>query len=230
MVYMAKAKFLMVIVTVSFIFGTAVHSVYGISLSDSNLTEGNGSLDPVKDSWLSETEKKAYEEAKSRGEYIPKIIATYGKLPELKTEEQKQKWYNNLSNIMVSIRDRMDIYFYPNGSVIASGYNYKGYMEVTFEENLTIEKTLMDEIYVIIDKEAKKRGIQEIPVEFTLDSLPQLLDVTPPSQNGETTTTSQINKTTSAQRNENSAEKSVPGFGLLGGLITLLCVWLFRRK
>lgn len=226
---MRKAKFLMVIVAVLYIFGIAVYSVYGISLSDSNLTEGNGSLNPVKNSWLSESEKKAYEEAKGRGEYKSKIIATYGKLPELKTEDQKQKWFNNLSNIMGSIRDRMDTYIYPNGSSIGYGYNYKGYMEVTFIENLTIEKTLMDEIYVIIDNEAKKRGIQEVPVEFTLGSLPQL-DVMSSSQNGEIITTPQINKTNSIQPDESSKEKSVPFPELPDVLIVLFTGWLFIRQ
>ncbi len=155
MVYMAKAKFLMVIVTVSFIFGTAIHSVYGISLSDSNLTEGNGSLNSVKKDWLSESEKKAYEEyiRSGRDSYKPLVIASYGKLPELQTEEQKLKWFNNLSGIVEGIRDKMLPDIYPKGPYVGYGYNYKGYIEVTFEENLTIEKTLMDEVYAIIDKE-----------------------------------------------------------------------------
>ncbi len=225
MIYMRIVKYLIVIAIV-LLSTTAVHSAYGISLSDSNLT-GNGSLNSTNKDWPSESEQKAYEEAKSRGGYEPKIIATYGKLPALETEEQKQKWYNNLRDITEGIRDKMNPYIYPNGTSIGFGYNYKGYIEVTFEENLTIQKSLIDEIYVIIDKEAKKRGIQEVPVEFTLDSLPQL-DVIPSSQNGETTTTPQINKT--AQRDENSAEKSTPSFGLVGGMISVFCVWLFRRK
>ncbi len=40
---MGKTKYLIVIAIVLYTFGTATHSAYGISLSDSNLT-GNGSL------------------------------------------------------------------------------------------------------------------------------------------------------------------------------------------
>ena len=225
MIYMRIVKYLMMITVVLYIFGTAVHTVYGISLSESNLIDGNGSLNSTNKDWPSESEQKAYEETKEGGEYKPKIIATYGKLPPLETEEQKQKWYNNLSDIKEGIRDKMYPYIYPNGTSVGYGYNYKGYMEVTFEENLTIEKTLMDEIYAIIDKEAKKRGIQEVPVEFTLGSLPQLDLIS--TQTGETTTTPRINKT--AQRDESSPEKSTPDFGLFGGLISMFCGWLYYR-
>lgn len=230
MVYMKKAKCLIVIVVmVLYIFSTAVHSVYGTSSSDGNLTEGNVSSDSVKKDWLSESEKKAYEEAIGREYKESKVIATYGKLPKLETEEQKLQWFDNLSVIIGGVRNKILPYIYPKGPVIIYGYDHKGYIDVTFEENLTIENTLIDEIYAIIDEEAKKMGIQEVPVEFTYSFLPQF-DVKPSSQNGETTTTSNINKTTSAQRNEISTEKSVSGFGLWGGLISMFSWWLFRKK
>ncbi len=93
--------------------------------------------------------------------------------------------------------------------------------------------SIVDEIYAIIDEHAKKIGIQEVPVAFRLAAPPVLVatvyenrSVTP-SQNSETTVTPEINKT---QRDENYPAKSIPSFELLGGMITVFCVWLFRKK
>lgn len=191
---------------------------------------GRGGFPVANVDGRSEAEKKADEEYEKsgRGPHKPAPIATYGKLPELKTEEQRWNWtYKTQRAIIEGLSDKLAPYFIPKGPLLGFGTEPEGYFMAIINQNLTVEKPLLDEIYGLVDEEAKKRGIQEVPVEFTLGSLPQL-DLISSSQNGETTTTPQINKT--AQRNENSAEKSTPGFGLLGGMISVFCVWLFRRK
>ncbi|MCK4500767.1 hypothetical protein KAU11_09715 [Candidatus Babeliales bacterium] len=109
---------------------------------------------------------------RKRGE--PPVIATYGKIPEFEGEEQRQNWYASLDEIgkSVRMRDKMRPYFYPEGPVIGCGYNLEGYMTVTFLESTVIEKSLMDEIYEIFDRQARERGIQEVPVIFEFDTLP----------------------------------------------------------
>ena len=152
--------------------------------------------------------------------YRPDVIATYGKLPEIETEEQCWEWFHrDTPSIMHGSRDRMDPYF-TDGILVSCGPDVDGYIEVTVYENLTIKKQpIMDEIYGIIDEEAKKIGIHEVPVVFFKGEFvrldPGLLvedsndDATLP---GET------------------SDEAVPGFGLLGVLISFFGGWLFRRK
>ena len=106
---------------------------------------------------------------------------------------------------------------YPAGPLVSCGTDFDGYIVMSISKNLTVEKSLLDEIYGIIDEEAKKKGIYEVPVRFVLGDLyqPDILvedseDDVPPS--------------------DETSSKSVPGFGLLGVLISFAGGWLFRRK
>ncbi len=101
----------------------------------------------------------------------PKILATYGKIPTIKIEMQKRDWLDKLDEIMKRGRDRIDSYFYPAGPVLGYGYDYKGYIFVTFKDNSS--KTLMNEIYKIIYDQAVQRGVPEIPVVFESGNIPQ---------------------------------------------------------
>ena len=121
-------------------------------------------------------EKKLLEEREKVAENVsePLVIATYGKIPEFENEEQKRNWYANLDEIGKSVRMRgeMDPYFYPDGPVIAYGYNREGYSTVTFLEGTVIEKPLMDEIYEIFDRQAREMGIHEVPLVFEFGEIP----------------------------------------------------------
>ena len=97
------------------------------------------------------------------------VIATYGKIPEFENEEQRRDWLDNLDEIGKSVRSEMRPYFYPEGPVVVFGNHYDGYMRMSLKKDMVIdEKTLMDEIYVIIDKQAREMGIQDVPVVFEL--------------------------------------------------------------
>ncbi|MEA1945424.1 MAG: NosD domain-containing protein, partial [Euryarchaeota archaeon] len=118
---------------------------------------------------LKEKQKIPLEEYMNResASYRPDVIATYGKLPEIETEEQCWRWFHrDTPAIMHGSRDRMDPYF-TDGILVSCGPYIDGYIEVTIYENLTIEtQPIMDEIYGIIDEEAKKIGISDVPVVF----------------------------------------------------------------
>ncbi|NJD54609.1 MAG: hypothetical protein FIB07_17325 [Candidatus Methanoperedens sp.] len=42
---------------------------------------------------------------------------------------------------------------------------------VIINQSLTVEKPLLDEIYGLVDEEAKKRGVHEVPVRFVLGEI-----------------------------------------------------------
>lgn len=98
----------------------------------------------------------------------PPVIATYGKIPEFENEEQRRNWLNNLSEIRKGVRSEMRPYFYPDGPLVVYGHHYDGYMRISLKEDMVIEKHLVDEIYGIIDKQAREMGIQDVPVVFDL--------------------------------------------------------------
>jgi parallel beta-helix repeat protein len=149
--------------------------------------------------------------------YLPDVIATYGKLPEIETEEDCYRWfYEAAPAIMQGSRGRMDPYL-TDGVLVSYGPDVDGYIEVTIYENLTIgTQPIMDEIYEIIDYEAKKMGIHEVPVVFF---------------EGEFVRTDPlIEDSCNVSLTDEVSDESVPGFGLPGVLISFFGVWLFRRK
>ncbi len=189
---------------------------------------GSGGFPVAERDGRSEAEKKADEEYEKNGRtsYKPEIIATYGKLPELKTEEQRWRWfYRDGRAIMDGLRDKITPYM-QSGPLVAFGINYDGYYQGTINRNLTVGKPLLDEIYGIIDEEAKKRGIHEVPVRFVLGDTPQPSNLIDEASNNGTPLPNYRN---TSPPNE-TLSKSVPGFGLFGGLIAILSALLFIRK
>ncbi|NJD76965.1 MAG: hypothetical protein FIB08_07710 [Candidatus Methanoperedens sp.] len=195
-----------------------------------NISDGG---DPLKNiNGISDAEKKAEEDYRKNNVELNKsaAVATYGKLPELKTEDQKWNWtYKTQPAIIEGLKDRITLYFSPKGPLVVFGTDPNGYFVAVINNSLTIERPLLDEIYGLIDEEAKKRGIHDVPVMFFLGSVQPLVGMTvgtsnkdPPLLENKTTPMPTIPKEVS--------NKPVQGFGLSYGLITLLCVWLFRRR
>ena len=202
-------KYLVIVVWFFIVIGVAVNNVHGeLPLNDSNLSgEGNNTAEDIR----VETEKRADEkyDKSGRGSYKPEFIAVYGKLPEFKTEEQRRDWFDKVRPaILGELEYKTDQYFYPEGPLIALGDRPDGYIEATVLENSTVEKLLMDKIYGMIDDEAKKKNVREVPVRFVRGDF---------AQNDETLP-------------DKISDKSVTGFGLLAGFVSLFSGWLFRRK
>ncbi|MCK4731428.1 MAG: hypothetical protein KAT65_03120 [Methanophagales archaeon] len=156
-----KYSVAVIIVSALLIIGLVAYNIHSRLQPSDHLTAENGE----------KMAREKYEKGdRKRGE--PPVIATYGKIPTFETEEQRQDWLNNLGEIRKSARSEMHPYIYPAGPVVGYGLHFDGYMRISFEEEVVIEKSLMDEIYGIIDKQAKKMGIQDVPVVFDLEGLP----------------------------------------------------------
>jgi hypothetical protein len=102
----------------------------------------------------------------------PKVRDTRGKIPRFETEKERRDWLDKLDENRVYVRMRP--YLYPEGPVIAYGWDVEGYFEVVFYENTTVEKSQIDEVYAAIDKQAKKMDIQDVPVAFKISDIVQL--------------------------------------------------------
>ena len=174
---------------------------------------------------MTEAEIKATEEymKSGRGVYQPIVIARYGKLPLLVTDEQRSNWSESMSDILYESRSKIEPYM-DEKQVVEYGIGYLS-IEVGIDKDVSVDKQLLAaEIYEIFDEEAKMKSINNVPVVF-IESTPYQPDVE---------IVEEIDEINNSNHNETKPDEtsniSVPGFGLLGGLICLSGGWLFRRK
>ncbi|TQD23454.1 HEAT repeat domain-containing protein [Methanolobus vulcani] len=90
------------------------------------------------------------------------VYASYGKLPYPLSEEQRV-YRNNLSELHEIVDKNLPVI--ENATTMFSGYNIKsGYIEIA--SDIEPESSEMNEIYKIYDTEARKIGINQVPVRF----------------------------------------------------------------
>jgi streptogrisin B len=95
-----------------------------------------------------------------------KVIKVNGTIPEIKDEKEKRKWLDKLDKNGKKVNKEMLQYMQPNGPLVSCGYNYQGYLVVDILEGSEIDESMIDDIYEIYNKQAKKDGIKEVPVVF----------------------------------------------------------------
>lgn len=95
-----------------------------------------------------------------------KVLKTKGKIPEIKEEKEKREWLDKLDSSGRKVNEEMLQYMQPEGPLVSCGYNYQGYLVVDILEGSEIDESTMNEIYEIYNKQAKKDGIEEVPVVF----------------------------------------------------------------
>jgi hypothetical protein len=172
----------------------------------------------------------------------PNFIAVYGSIPAFENLEEREKWLDNLDEIMNEVNanfdQEMSKYFYPNGPITQCGYTIDGVIEVGV--NKTVEEPFTDEVYQVFDSKASRMGIKEVPVVFVHKDLavPAIIklnvnETANLSSSGENNaegineSSSNVNK---SDENRSNKTNSSPGFGLLGGLACLFGVWRLKKK
>jgi len=121
--------------------------------------------------------------------YSEKMINTYGPVPVFTSDHQivsrgiltdhtiadRNALYTKLDNLYESTKDTFNRkYAYPNGPVISYGYNALGSVTVGIYEKSTVDPETLDEMYSVIAAESKKQGIDNVPVVFYSEPIPQL--------------------------------------------------------
>lgn len=163
-----------------------------------------------------------------------KIFATYGRIPTIKIETQKREWLEKLDEIGIGVREEMLPYVYPNGSVISYGYDWEGFFYVGLYKNTTVNEYIVNEIYGKIDKVAKVKSIQDVPVVFSMDDMPQLDSLARNNSNKDISKHKNSTKTPSANKDTppigEASGKPVPGFeGVLAVLLLISMVYIMKR-
>ncbi|WP_164997859.1 HEAT repeat domain-containing protein [Methanolobus psychrotolerans] len=125
---------------------TALKSLWGLSYGDDGLILYHA----------------AYVLNQLEGSY--EVFATYGELPYPLSDEQRL-YRNNVYEISRASRNNSIFPTIENATSVLIGYNSKsGYIDVL--SDVRPKTSVMDEIYQIYDNEAKKRGVNQVPVRF----------------------------------------------------------------
>ncbi len=112
-----------------------------------------------------------FEEVKNE----PDFIATRGTMPVITNASEKVEWEETAGKCIHSFRDELDSYMLENGGPLTGyGYNYRGYIFVAFdpESPESVNDTIIDEIYLIIEDHCEQKGVSEVPVVFEWIGVP----------------------------------------------------------
>lgn len=99
------------------------------------------------------------------------MIETRGTVPEITEDKEKMEWLDTIKECINNSESELHPYMKEfGGPLVGFGTNYGGYLFVDFDEDLEkeINDSAIDKFYNIIDTNAKKAGISDIPVVFRL--------------------------------------------------------------
>ncbi|WP_319507966.1 cohesin domain-containing protein [uncultured Methanolobus sp.] len=153
--------------------------------------------------------------------YDPIVVATAGTLPQINTEKECWQWYFQDSYaISLNMSDEIDDYL-QNGVLLSTGLSPDGYFEVKINEDTDAnKKSLITDIYEVMNREATNVGVSEVPVVFKLGS---------PDEIEDGLMSTQEEASDEAQDTGNEA-KATPGFGYLPGIVSLTLAYFMRSK
>lgn len=199
---------------------------------------------------LSESEMQAIEEyMKEKPDQLGGGIASYGKIPLLKDKKDIHSWFEKLSSVKNGTEEKIISLYFDEGQVQAYGMELTR-LFIVIHDGLPSEEraALVEEIYQIIDEEARKQNVTDIPVVFESGHYQPNEEVMEDAGASEETdlfasgeksigelNNSNNNDSESNNRSSSSGDKSnennsAPGFGLLSGLTYLYGGWKLRKK
>jgi hypothetical protein len=106
-----------------------------------------------------------FEEVKNE----PGFISTRGTMPVITDASEKVEWEETAGDCIHSFRSDLRPYMKSSGGPLTGyGYNYRGYIFVGFDPKSieSMNESLIDEIYLIIEDNSEEEGVSEVPVVF----------------------------------------------------------------
>lgn len=102
-------------------------------------------------------------------------VASKGAMKDITGITERDILYKKLHNLYEATDDSITKqYSYPEGPVLSYGYDALGTVTVGIYENTTVDEKTMDAIYSIVATEAKKQGIDNVPVIFCREPIAHL--------------------------------------------------------
>ena len=110
--------------------------------------------------------------------------------------------------------------YFQDMTLLSTGLSPYGFFEVRIDQNTDMDKrSLINDIYEVIDSEAKDQGVNNVPVVFKLASADaDDLESTPEELTEEMEETPDIEV------------KETPGFGFIYGILSVALVSLLARR
>lgn len=102
------------------------------------------------------------------------VIATKGNVPEITEDKEKLEWLASLNSSIYRSQSELHPYMKEFGGPLAGfGYSYEGYIfvDIDAESKETIDESIIEKIYTIINEDGKSLGLKEIPVVFSIASI-----------------------------------------------------------
>ncbi|KAF5044291.1 MAG: hypothetical protein AB7D09_11290 [Methanosarcina sp.] len=96
-------------------------------------------------------------------------------MPVITDSSGKVEWEEKAGDCIHSFRTELRPYMKSSGgSLTGYGYNYRGYIFVGLdpESPESVNDSIIDEIYLIIEEHCKQEGISEVPVVFEWMGVP----------------------------------------------------------
>lgn len=124
-----------------------------------------------------------FEEVKNE----PGFIATRGTMPVIKNASEKVEWGETAGDCIHSFIDELDPYMLVNGGpLVAYGYDYREFIFVEFNKNSleSVNDSMIDEIYLIVEDHCKQEGVSEAPVVFEWGEVPTECEELLPADDG----------------------------------------------
>ncbi|WP_094228282.1 cohesin domain-containing protein [Methanolobus psychrotolerans] len=155
--------------------------------------------------------------------YDPMILATAGTVPQIRTEQECWQWYFQDSYaISLNVSDEIDSYL-KSGVLRSTGLSPNGYFEVRINEEADVSrKSLIVDIYEIMNIAAMNIGVSDVPVVFKLSN---------PDETENVLASTQEIPVEEATMPETEAEaKEVPGFGFLISFLSVCMTNVFVKR
>lgn len=98
-------------------------------------------------------------------------IKTMGEMPQLKTNNERIMWSNKMTDVRQNVRADLRPFtqYYNEGPVIACSSN-NAYITTKFDKNIELKDDDIENIYEVMNTNAQKLGIKNIPVIFVTGS------------------------------------------------------------
>lgn len=97
------------------------------------------------------------------------LITIKGTVPGLTENKEKLEWLNLIDECLTSSDDELNSYIKESdGTLVAFGTDYGGYLFVVFDKNMKgeIDDSITNKLYDVISTNAEKTGVSDIPVVF----------------------------------------------------------------
>jgi hypothetical protein len=155
----------------------------------------------------------------------PGVFEVRGKVPVTNSDLEREALSERYQQILENTKEEIiNKYLSPNGPVIAWGLSVDNYLIVSILAGSEIDNETLDSLYQILEEEAIKVGIENVPVAFEYEEM--LRD-----DEGFPSEESDIEIATGESENENQSENtnSTPGFSALT-LLLVFSILMWLRK